>query len=128
MTRILSFSLTDEEAAELGELGAAMKMGSRSEVVRAALANLRVEKKSLADAKGDTHAMILVVGNRHATDPRLHDLKHQFESSIMTSMHNVIHNQCIEMWLLHDDAKRIAELDTLLRKNRLLTTVKTIVF
>lgn len=128
MTKILSFSLTDEEALELEGLCEKMGMGSRSEVLRVALANLRADKKSLEDAKGDTHAIMLLVGNRRAVDAKLHDLKHEYEKSVLTSMHNVLHEKCIELWLLHDDAKRIAQLDALLRKNRQLTTVKTIVF
>lgn len=128
MVKILSFSISEQEAAELEELRASMGLGSRSEVVRVALQNLRADKKNLEDAKGDTHAIMLLVGNRHAVDAKLHDMKHEYEKSVLTSMHNVLHDKCIEMWLLHDDAKKIAQLDALLRKNRQLTTVKTIVF
>ncbi|MDE1798187.1 MAG: ribbon-helix-helix protein, CopG family, partial [Candidatus Micrarchaeota archaeon] len=107
MAKVLSFSLSEEDAAQLQTLEKRMEAGSRSEVVRMALQFLRASQDELEGRAGDTHAVLVLVDAKHGHAGRLDEIAHEYEGIIVSSMHQVLHHECVEMWLLHGPGGRI---------------------
>lgn len=128
MAKILSFSIAPHEADELDGLERDLGAGSRSEVVRIALRSLRGSLDELERRRGDTHAVLVLVDSKHGHSSRLDAIQHEYEGIIVSSMHQVLHHECVETWFLHGPGERIAQLDKRLRLQKGLRVVKTVVF
>ncbi len=82
------------------------------------------EKDSL---KGVVNAILVITHDEFNEEP-ITRLKHQFEEIVKTHIHNKIsHSNCVELFLLEGDGKKVSSMTRAFQKEDRLRSVKLIV-
>ena len=99
----------------------------RSELVRAAIRLLLEDSKEKDSISGHTNA-IIVVTHDEANEGPITKLKHQFEEIVKTHIHNkVSHSNCVEVFILEGDGKKVASMAKEFQKEDKMKSVKLLV-
>jgi len=121
---IVSLSFPDQMIKEIDQIQEAQGFTGRSELVRAAIRLLIEDSKEKDTISGHTNAIIVVTHDESNEGP-ITRLKHQFEDIVKTHIHNkVSHSNCVELFLLEGDGKKVASMAKEFQKEDKMKSVK----
>ena len=124
---IVSLSLPDLMIQEIDALQKTGSYAGRSELVRAAIRLMLEDTKEKNSLKGYVHAIVLVTHDESNEEP-ITRLKHQYEDIVRTHIHNKISQRnCVELFLLEGDGKKIGSMTQEFQKEDKLKSVKLVV-
>jgi CopG family nickel-responsive transcriptional regulator len=113
----------------INEMDQIQKVGGfagRSELVRAAVRLLIEDSREKDTLSGHLNA-IVVVTHDESNEAPVTKLKHEFEEIVRTHIHNKIsHNNCVELFLLEGDGKKISSMVREFQKEDKLKSVKLV--
>ena len=124
---IVSLSFPETMISEMDQIQKAGSFAGRSELVRAAVRLLIEDSKEKDNLSGHMNAIVLVTHDESDEAP-VTRLKHEFEEIVRTHIHNKISkNNCVELFLLEGDGKKIASMVREFQKEDKLKSVKLVV-
>jgi len=124
---IVSLSFPETMITEMNQIQKAGGFAGRSELVRAAVRLLIEDSKDKDSLSGHVNA-IVVVTHDESNEAPITKLKHEFEEVVRTHIHNKIsHNNCVELFLLEGDGKRIGSMVREFQKEDKLKSVKLVI-
>jgi CopG family transcriptional regulator, nickel-responsive regulator len=124
---IVSLSFPDQMIKEIDQIQEAQGFTGRSELVRAAIRLLLTDSKEKEAISGHTNA-IIVVTHEESNEAPITKLKHQFEDIVKTHIHNkVSHSNCVELFILEGDGKKVASMAKEFQKEDKMKSVKLLV-
>jgi CopG family nickel-responsive transcriptional regulator len=111
---------------EMDQIQKSGGFAGRSELVRAAVRLLIEDSKEKDMLSGHMNAIVLVTHDESDEAP-VTRLKHQFEEIVRTHIHNKISkNNCVELFLLEGDGKKIGLMVREFQKEDKLKSVKLV--
>jgi len=123
---IVSLSFPETMITEMNQIQRAGGFAGRSELVRAAVRLLIEDSKDKDSLSGHVNA-IVVVTHDESNEAPITKLKHEFEEVVRTHIHNKIsHNNCVELFLLEGDGKKIGSMVREFQKEDKLKSVKLV--
>jgi CopG family nickel-responsive transcriptional regulator len=123
---IVSLSFPETMINEMDQIQKSGGFAGRSELVRAAVRLLFEDSKEKNTLSGHMNA-IVVVTHDESNEAPVTRLKHEFEEIVRTHIHNKIsHNNCVELFLLEGDGKKIASMVREFQKEDKLKSVKLV--
>jgi CopG family transcriptional regulator, nickel-responsive regulator len=123
---IVSLSFPDQMIKEMDQIQKAGGFTGRSELVRAAIRLLFEDSKEKNTLSGHMNAM-MVVTHDESNEAPITRIKHAFEDIVKTHIHNKIgHSNCVELFLLEGDGKKIALMTREFQKEDKLKSVKLV--
>jgi len=124
---IVSLSFPDQMMKEMDQLQKSGGFAGRSELVRAAIRLLLEDSREKDVLSGRMNA-IIVVTHDESNEAPITRLKHEFEEIVKTHIHNKIsQNNCVELFLLEGDGKKIGSMTREFQKEDRLKSVKLVV-
>ncbi len=121
---IISLSFPDQMVEEMDRIQKSGGFAGRSELVRTAIRLLLEDSKNKEALSGHMSA-IIVVTHQESNEAPITRLKHEFEEIVKTHIHNKINQEnCLEVFLLDGDAKKIGSMTREFQKEDKLKTVK----
>ena len=124
---IVSLSFPEKMINEMNEIQTSGGYTGRSELVRAAIRLLLEDSKEKDTLTGKANAVILVTHDEVDEAP-ITKLKHEFDEIVKTHIHNKIgHINCVELFVLEGDGKRISKMAKEFQKEDKMKSVKLIV-
>ena len=124
---IVSLSFPDQMIKEMDQIQKSGGFAGRSELVRAAI-RLLLEDSKEKDALSGRMNAIIVVTHDESNEAPITRLKHEFEEIVKTHIHNKIsQNNCVELFLLEGDGKKIGSMTREFQKEDKLKSVKLVV-
>lgn len=124
---IVSLSFPDQMVKEMDEIQKVGGFAGRSELVRTAIRLLFEDSKEKSSLSGHTSA-ILVVTHDESNEAPITKLKHEFDEIVKTHIHNKIsQTNCVELFLLEGDAKKVGLMTHEFQKEDKLKSVKLLV-
>ncbi len=124
---IVSLSFPEQMVKEMDQMQKSGGFAGRSELVRAAIRLLLEDTKEKDSLSGRMNA-IIVVTHDESNEAPITRLKHSFEEIVKTHIHNKIsQNNCVELFLLEGDGKRIGAMTREFQKEDKLKSVKLLV-
>jgi len=124
---IISLSLPDQMMEEMDRIQKSGGFAGRSELVRAAI-RLLLEDSRKKDALSGHMNAIIVVTHEESNEAPITRLKHEFEEIVKTHIHNKISQEnCVEVFLLEGDGKKIGSMTREFQKEDKLKSVKLVV-
>ena len=124
---IVSLSFPEQMLKELDQIQHTHGFTGRSELVRAAIRLLLEDSKEKETNSAPTNA-IIVVTHDDSNEAPITKLKHQFEDIVKTHIHNKIsHSNCIELFILEGEGKKVASMAKEFRKEDKMKSVKLVV-
>jgi CopG family nickel-responsive transcriptional regulator len=123
---IVSLSFPETMITEMDQIQKSGGFAGRSELVRAAVRLLIEDSREKDTLSGHLNA-IVVVTHDESNEAPVTKLKHEFEEIVRTHIHNKIsHNNCVELFLLEGDAKKIGSMVREFQKEDKLKSVKLV--
>ncbi|HUK27113.1 MAG TPA: CopG family ribbon-helix-helix protein [Candidatus Acidoferrales bacterium] len=123
---IVSLSIPEAMISEMDQIQKSGGYTGRSELVRAAVRLLIEDSKKKDTLSGHMNAIVLVTHDESDEAP-VTRLKHQFEEIVRTHIHNKISkNNCVELFLLEGDGKKIGTMVREFQKEDKLKSVKLV--
>jgi CopG family transcriptional regulator, nickel-responsive regulator len=123
---IVSLSFPDQMLKEMDQIQKQDGFTGRSELVRAAIRLLIEDSRKKDSISGDTSA-VMVVTHDESNEAPITRIKHAFEEIVKTHIHNKItHNNCVEVFLLEGDGKRVGSMTREFQKEDKLKSVKLV--
>jgi CopG family nickel-responsive transcriptional regulator len=123
---IVSLSFPETMINEMDQIQKWGGFAGRSELVRAAVRLLIEDSREKDSLSGHMNA-IVVVTHDESNEAPVTKLKHEFEEIVRTHIHNKIsHNNCVELFLLEGDGKKIATMVREFQKEDKLKSVKLV--
>ena len=123
---IVSLSLPEQMTKEMDQIQKSEAYAGRSELVRAAIRLLFEDSKEKEALSGRLNA-IIVVTHDESNEAPVTKLKHQFDGIVKTHIHNKINqNNCVELFLLEGEGKKIASMAREFQKEDKLKSVKLV--
>ncbi|HVB12544.1 MAG TPA: CopG family ribbon-helix-helix protein [Nitrososphaerales archaeon] len=124
---IVSLSFPDQMIKDIDQIQKSGGFAGRSELVRAAIRLLMEDSKEKHALSGRMNA-ILVVTHDESNEAPITRLKHEFEEIVRTHIHNKIsQNNCVELFLLEGDGKKVGSMTRQFQKEDKLKSVKLVV-
>jgi CopG family transcriptional regulator, nickel-responsive regulator len=124
---IVSLSLPDPMIKELDHVQESGGFAGRSELVRAAIRLLIEDSREKDLLNGHVNAIVVVTHDESNEEP-ITRLKHEYEQIVKTHIHNKIsHSNCIELFLLEGDGKKISAMTKAFQKEDKLKSVKLMI-
>ena len=124
---IVSLSFPDQMIKDIDQIQKSGGFAGRSELVRAAIRLLMEDSKEKHALSGRMNA-ILVVTHDESNEAPITRLKHEFEEIVRTHIHNKIsQNNCVELFLLEGDGKKVGSMTREFQKEDKLKSVKLVV-
>ncbi len=124
---IVSLSLPDELVKSMEEMRVSQGYAGRSELIRASLRLMLDDAREKDSLKGVVNAILVITHDEFNEEP-ITRLKHQFEEIVKTHIHNKIsHSNCVELFLLEGDGKKVSSMTRAFQKEDRLRSVKLIV-
>jgi len=124
---IVSLSFPDQMIKDIDQIQKAGGFAGRSELVRAAIRLLMEDSKEKHALSGRMNA-ILVVTHDESNEAPITRLKHEFEEIVRTHIHNKIsQNNCVELFLLEGDGKKVGSMTRQFQKEDKLKSVKLVI-
>jgi len=123
---IVSLSFPEIMINEMNQIQKSGGFAGRSELVRAAVRLLIEDSKAKDNLTGHMNAIVLVTHDESNEAP-VTRLKHEFEEIVRTHIHNKIsRNNCVELFLLEGDGKKVASMVREFQKEDKLKSVKLV--
>lgn len=123
----MSLSFPDQMIREIDQIQEVQGFTGRSELVRAAIRLLIEDSKEKDSISGHTNAVIVVTHDESNEAP-ITKLKHEFEDIVKTHIHNkVSHGNCVELFLLEGDGKKVTSMAKEFQKEDKMKSVKLLV-
>ena len=123
---IVSLSLPEQMIKEMDQIQKSEAYTGRSELVRAAIRLLFEDSKEKEALSGRLNA-IIVVTHDESNEAPVTKLKHQFDGIVKTHIHNKINqNNCVELFLLEGEGKKIGSMAREFQKEDKLKSVKLV--
>jgi CopG family transcriptional regulator, nickel-responsive regulator len=123
---IVSLSFPDQMIKEMDQIQKSGGFAGRSELVRAAIRLLFEDSKEKDALSGRMNA-IIVVTHDESNEAPITRLKHEYEDIVKTHIHNKIsQNNCVELFLLEGDGKKIGSMAREFQKEDKLKSVKLV--
>ena len=123
---IVSLSFPETMISEMNQIQKSGGFAGRSELVRAAVRLLIEDSKAKDNLTGHMNAIVLVTHDESNEAP-VTRLKHEFEEIVRTHIHNKIsRNNCVELFLLEGDGKKVASMVREFQKEDKLKSVKLV--
>ena len=123
---IVSLSFPETMISEMDQIQKSGGFAGRSELVRAAVRLLLEDSKEKDKLSGHMNAIVLVTHDESDEAP-VTRLKHEFEEIVRTHIHNKLSkNNCVELFLLEGDGKKIASMVREFQKEDKLKSVKLV--
>ena len=123
---IVSISINDEMLSDINELMKDMGFSGRSEMIRAGIRKLILDKKEHQDLLGILHALLLVIHNEES-EQEVTGTKHTFDELVNTHIHSKLDNhKCLEIFLLKGEANKIKNMNKEFQTNKKIDHVKLI--
>ena len=123
---IVSLSIPEAMISEMDQIQKSGGFTGRSELVRAAVRLLIEDSKKKDTLSGHMNAIVLVTHDE-SDEALVTRLKHQFEEIVRTHIHNKISkNNCVELFLLEGDGKKIGTMVREFQKDDKLKSVKLV--
>ena len=111
---------------EMDQIQKSGGFAGRSELVRSAIRLLFEDSKEKNTLSGYAHA-ILVVTHDESNEAPITRLKHEFDDIVKTHIHNKIsQTNCVELFLLEGDAKKVGSMTHEFQKEDKLKSVKLV--
>jgi CopG family nickel-responsive transcriptional regulator len=108
----------------IDEIQESIGFSGRSELVRAAIRLLLDDTKEKNALSGSTTAVIVVSHDKEDEEP-VTRLKHKFEDIVKTHVHSrVSHEDCVEVFILSGEGRRVASMAKEFEKERKIRSVK----
>ena len=124
---IVSLSFPDQMIKDIDQIQKSGGFAGRSELVRAAIRLLMEDSKEKHALSGRMNA-ILVVTHDESNEAPITRLKHEFEEIVRTHIHNKIsQNNCVELFLLEGDGKKVGSMTREFQKEDKLKSVKLVI-
>jgi CopG family nickel-responsive transcriptional regulator len=124
---IVSLSFPETMITEMDQIQNSGGYAGRSELVRAAIRLLIEDSREKDTLSGHINA-IVVVTHDESNEAPVTKLKHQFEDIVRTHIHSKISkNNCVELFLLEGDGKKIGSMVREFQKEDKLKSVKLVV-
>jgi CopG family nickel-responsive transcriptional regulator len=124
---IISLSFPEQMIKEMDQLQKSRGFTGRSELVRAAI-RLMLEDTKEKDSMGGRISAIVTVTHRQEDEGPITRLKHSFQDIVKTHIHSKIsHGNCIELFLLEGDGKKVASMTKSFQKEENMKSVRLIV-
>ncbi len=124
---IVSLSFPEQMIKEMDEIQVNGGFTGRSELVRAAIRLLLEDSKEKDTLTGKANAIILVTHDEIDEAP-ITKVKHEFDEIVKTHIHNKIgHTNCVELFVLDGDGKRISKMAKEFQREDKMKSVKLIV-
>ena len=121
---IISLSFPDQMVEEMDRIQKSGGFAGRSELVRTAIRLLLEDSRNKEALSGHMSAIIIVT-HQESNEAPITRLKHEFEEIVKTHIHNKINQEnCLEVFLLDGDAKKIGSMTREFQKEDKLKTVK----
>jgi len=121
---IVSLSIPDQMIKDIDHLQKYRGFTGRSELVRAAIRLMLEDTKEKDSLIGNTAAIVTVTHSRDHEEP-VTKLKHEFEDIVKTHIHHKIaQGNCVELFLLEGDGKKVAAMIKALQKEEEMKSVK----
>ena len=124
--KIVSISLSDNLLTEINRLQKDLGFSGRSELIRAGLKMLIIDKKEKEKLSGTINAVLVVV-HREESETELTKYKHIFNSIIKTHVHTNMDKKCMDLFALEGDAKEVKTLTENMQAIKKIDYVKLIV-
>ena len=123
---IVSLSFPETMINEMNQIQKSGGFAGRSELVRAAVRLLIEDSKAKDNLTGHMNAIVLVTHDESNEAP-VTRLKHEFEEIVRSHIHNKIsRNNCVELFLLEGDGKKVASMVREFQKEDKLKSVKLV--
>lgn len=124
MAKIISMSLSADTLEELDKLQHEMGFDGRSEAIRAGLRLLKAEHREQGKLSGTVHAALLLVYPDEKS-VAITAIRHRYQELVKSQMHNHIgKHQCLEMFVLEGEAKKVQALAHDCQREKGITLVK----
>jgi len=124
---IVSLSFPEAMISEMDQIQKSGGYAGRSELVRTAIRLLIEDSREKENLSGHMNAIVLVTHDESDEAP-VTRLKHEFEEIVRTHIHNKISkNNCVELFLLEGDGKKIASMVREFQKEDKLKSVKLVI-
>lgn len=124
---IVSLSFPDQMIKDMDQIQKSRAFTGRSELVRAAIRLLLEDTKEKDSMAGRISAIITVTHSQEDEEP-ITRLKHSFQDIVKTHIHSKInHGNCIELFLLEGDGKKVASMTKSFQKEENMKSVRLIV-
>jgi CopG family nickel-responsive transcriptional regulator len=124
---IVSLSFPETMISEMDQIQKSGGFAGRSELVRAAVRLLIEDSREKETLSGHMNAIVLVTHDESDEAP-VTRLKHEFEEIVRTHIHNKISkNNCVELFLLEGDGRKIASMVREFQKEDKLKSVKLVI-
>ena len=124
---ILSLSFPDQMIKEMDQIQKSEGFAGRSELVRSAIRLMFEDSREKNTLSGRMNA-IIVVTHEQANEAPITRLKHEFEEIVKSHIHNKIsQNNCVEIFLLEGDGKKVGAMTREFQKEDKLKSVKLVV-
>lgn len=105
---VISVSLTSEELHNFDAVVEHVGYDSRSSAIRDALHHFITEHR--LGFKEATDVVLTLVYDAERRQDQVHDLVHDYQDIIQTSLHNHRGKRCLDVLVVHGDAEKIHEL------------------
>ncbi len=123
---IISLSFPENMIKEMDQIQESGGFAGRSELVRTAIRLLLEDSREKDTLSGHMNA-IIVVTHDESNEAPITKLKHEFEEIVKTHIHNKIsQNNCVELFLLEGDGKKIGSMTREFQKEDKLKSVKLV--
>ena len=124
---IVSLSFPDQMIKDMDQIQKSRGFTGRSELVRAAI-RLMLEDTKEKDSMGGRISAVVTVTHSQEDEGPITRLKHSFQDIVKTHIHSKInHGNCIELFLLEGDGKKVASMTKSFQKEENLKSVRLIV-
>ncbi len=124
---IVSLSFPDQMIKEMDQIQKSGGFAGRSELVRSAIRLMFEDSREKNTLSGRMNA-IIVVTHEQANEAPITRLKHEFEEIVKSHIHNKIsQNNCVEIFLLEGDGKKVGAMSREFQKEDKLKSVKLVV-
>lgn len=125
---IVSVSLNEKILHDMDALQDELGYSGRSEVIRDALRMLLADKEEKEKLCGTIDATLLVIHDDKHTDEAT-ELRHAYSKLIKTQIHNHLEGsgKCLEIFVLHGNARRIVELHNKFQANKKIDVARLFV-
>ncbi len=124
---IVSLSFPEQMIKDMDQIQKSRGFTGRSELVRAAIRLMLEDTKEKDSMAGRISAIVTVTHNQEDEEP-ITRLKHSFQDIVRTHIHSKInHGNCIELFLLEGDGKKVASMTKSFQKEENMKSVRLIV-
>ena len=123
---IISISIDGDLLGKIDSLQKEFDFSGRSDLFRAAIANLENELRQKQNLTGTIDAVLIIVHSGQTQE--VSKIIHKYSSLVKTQMHgHTTSKKCQELFFLSGDSKKIKQLSFELTKNRKIEIAKLII-